>query len=40
MNADKHQLELFNNKDLRHKKIDFYLPHDFGGLGEPRDAKY
>jgi hypothetical protein len=27
----------FENKKLYHAKLDFCLPHEFGGLGDPID---
>jgi hypothetical protein len=25
---------------LRHARLDFYLPHEYGGLGKPKDPRY
>lgn len=30
----------FENKKVYHPVLDFFLPHEFGGLGEPIDNKY
>lgn len=30
----------FTNKKLSHPVLDFYLPHEFGGLGECTEEKY
>ena len=40
MNNDPKLLEKFNSKDLKHGRLDFYLPHEFGGMGECKDFKY
>ena len=40
MNRHKHGLEVFNNKDLKHGIVDFFLPHELGGAGECKDLKY
>lgn len=30
----------FENKKISHPVLDFYLPHEFGGLGDPIDPRY
>lgn len=43
INQQKHGVEVFNHKDykdLRHGILDFFLPHEFGGLGECKELKY
>ena len=37
LNQDEQLKKRFENKKLFHPKIDFYLPHEFGGLGEPHE---
>ncbi len=33
-------MRIFDNNKLKHPVMDFYMPHDFGGLGVPQDPKY
>jgi hypothetical protein len=40
MNEDSDQNKVFNNSNLWHAVLDFYLPHDFGGAGDPKDERY
>lgn len=40
LNQDEILKKRFEQRKLMHPKIDFFLPHDFGGLGETVDPKY
>ena len=40
LNRDMSTVQRFNNSKIRHNELDFYLPHELGGLGETIDPKY
>jgi hypothetical protein len=40
MNEDPDLNKIFAEKKLFHPVLDFYLPHEFGGLGDCLDPKY
>lgn len=40
MNEDNELTKVFQDKKLFHPVLDFYLPHEFGGIGDPMDQKY
>lgn len=40
MNEDSELGKIFNEKKLMHPVLDFYMPHEFGGMGDPLDQKY
>jgi hypothetical protein len=40
MNEDTDLCKIFLENKLRHPVIDFYLPHEYGGLGDPLDLRY
>lgn len=40
MNEDRELTRVFTETKYRHPVIDFYLPHDFGGLGDGRAQRY
>jgi len=37
MNEDNELTKVFQDKKLFHPVLDFYLPHEFGGIGDPMD---
>jgi len=40
MNDDADQMKIFQDKKLLHPVLDFFLPHELGGLGDCQDPKY
>lgn len=40
LNEDPDLTKVFQENKLRHAVLDFYLPHEFGGIGDPLDPKY
>lgn len=40
MNEDQDMSKIFSDNKYRHAVIDFYLPHEYGGLGDTIDPKY
>ncbi len=40
MNEDSELAKIFAEKKLMHPVLDFYLPHELGGMGDPQDQKY
>lgn len=40
MNEDPELMRVFNEIKFRHPVIDFYLPHDFGGLADGKAPRY
>ncbi|CDW73783.1 UNKNOWN [Stylonychia lemnae] len=40
MNEDADLAKIFSESKLWHAVLDFYLPHEYGGLGEYHDQKY
>lgn len=40
LNRNPNMKRRFDNKRLRHPVLDFYTPHELGGLGDPIDARY
>jgi hypothetical protein len=40
LNEDPDLVKVFQEPKLRHAVLDFYLPHEFGGLSDPLDPRY
>ena len=40
LNLNETHKKRLENIKLRHTALDFYTPHEFGGLGEPIEEKY
>ena len=40
MNKDKNLAKRLENKKLRHPVLDFFTPHELGGLGETIEDRY
>lgn len=40
LNQDESLKKRFDQKKLYHAKLDFYLPHEYGGMGDPIEVRY